>query len=270
MELRVFRRRTQLNGIVMTNKPFSFARPLWLGEVDSTNSFLRRKAGSESVDSGYVVAAHRQTAARGRMGNRWHPGHGDILFSLFWRGMVTPLAAGALPMGCALGVRDFLSLPPWKLNALCKWPNDVLVHNAKICGILTEGHTYPDGTMGLIVGIGVNMCTCPERDQQLGKKTASVEELTDWQPEEPEATLPLLLKCLTPRIREWETGGAKVVVDTMSTCLWGKGKQVRARTVEGRIEGFVSGIGENAELLLETTNGSVAISSVNALESGWE
>lgn len=255
----------------MTEDVFSFAQPVWLGEVDSTSTYLKQRAAAGDAASGFVVAAHRQTAARGRMGNLWQPApEGDIHFSFYWRGVVEPLAAGSLPMACALGVRDFLARPPLGIAALCKWPNDVLVDDAKICGILTEGGLNPDGTMGLVVGIGVNVRAWPDRDKVLGKKTAAIESCTKKPVPPAPKLLPSLLDSLQIRIRAWREHGAPAVLQEMRTCLWGVGKAVRARTTEGVVSGVVEGLGENAELLLRTDGGVVAVSSVNALERGWE
>lgn len=252
------------------DRAFCFAQPEWLGEIDSTSNYLKAKVAAGGVRSGRVVAAHRQTAARGRLGNRWRPAPGgDLTFSFYWNGVVEPLAAGALPMACALGVRDFLALPPWRVHALCKWPNDVMVNDAKICGILTEGGIGPGGTMGLVVGIGVNVRPFPDRDKELGKKTASLEELAGNVGAAPEL-LPALLDCLETRIAEWESGGTRAVLESMRGCLWGVGKQVRARTVKGNARGVVEGLGDEGELLLRDGGGITGVSSVNALESGWE
>lgn len=252
---------------------FAFARPEWLGEVDSTNTFLKVRAAAGSARPGDVVAARRQTAGRGRMGNRWlSAADGDIAFSFYWKGNVDMLAAGMLPMACALGVADFLRRPPWGIPALCKWPNDVLADDAKICGILAEGGREADGGIGLVVGIGVNVKSVPGRDDATSRRTAAVSQFVR-EPDgvgPPDLLLPPLLECLALRIGEWEEGGAGAVVRALRPRLWGIGKRVRARCPDGVVEGVVEGVGESGELLLRTDAGLTGLSSVNALENGWE
>lgn len=248
--------------------PFVFAPPFWLDSTPSTNTHLKARVAKNLAASGETIATLRQTEGRGRMGNEWlSASSGDIAFSFFWQGEAAHAAAGALPMACAVGIQDYLTT--LGIPALCKWPNDVLADGAKICGILTESTLAPGAPLSLIVGIGVNVRRSPERDRALGKKTAALEDFV-VDPSPPEYLLPALLKCLEPRIVEWEAQGAAAVVPAMRERLWGVGKTVRARTPGGVVEGVVTGIGDDAELLLETAAGKCAVSSVSALETGWE
>ena len=122
--------------------------------IDSTNVRMVELAQSESV-AGHVLLAELQTAGRGRRGRRW--------FSPFARNLAVTLGVGlssqpevfgsiSLVVGLAvadllqgLGVRD-VSL---------KWPNDVLIGGAKVCGILIELVKRADIYEG-VIGIGIN------------------------------------------------------------------------------------------------------------------
>lgn len=249
---------------------FVFAPPQWFDSLDSTNTFLKEQAATGDAASGAVVAALLQTKGRGRMGNTWHAtADGDIAMSFLWQGAISPILAGSLPMACALAVRDFLASPPWGLSALCKWPNDVLADGGKICGILTESTLHAGGNISLIVGIGINIRSNPLRDRELGRKTAAVETFAGPVSEGAHDLLPKFLACLEKRVNEWQDDGA-TIIQAMRSCLWGLGKTVSARTRNGVISGLVVGLGDDASLLLQVGEDIVPISSVNALESGWE
>lgn len=257
----------------MTDAPFSFARPEWLGEVSSTSDELKRRlAAGEFPPSGFVLAARRQTGGRGRMGNAWLSAtDGDLTFSFYRSCGEGPADLGVLPMACALGVRDFLAMAPRSLRPLCKWPNDVLVDDAKICGILAEGGPLASGGFGLVVGIGVNVRAVAGRSEILGRAAVSIEEATGREPAPPAALLPELLACLRERVAMWESGGFPAIRDDLVSCFWGIGRKVTARTPAGRVSGRVIGLGDAGELILRDEAGSeTAVSSVAAMERGWE
>lgn len=249
-----------------TKNIFRFLPPLWLDEIGSTNDYVKERAARGDLASGAVVAALRQTSGRGRMDTSWESStKGDLTFSFYWTGRSEPAAVGSLAMACALGVRDFLAC--YSVDALCKWPNDVLVGDAKICGILTEGGCT-GGVYALVVGIGVNLRQSPGREERFGRPIAVLEHYTEGDLD-PKILLPELLACLEPRIAAWREGGFAALEGDLHACLWGVGKQVSARTPRGRIEGVMHGLGRNGEMLLRQADGTeVCVSSVSALE-GW-
>ncbi len=255
----------------MNGDVFSFARPEWLGEVASTNDFLKdRAAADNNLPSGTVVAARRQTRGRGRMDSGWVSSpSGDIHLSFYWAGRVEPFQAATLPMACALGVGDFLARDPWRVESKCKWPNDVLVGEGKICGILTEAVIASEERFGVVVGIGVNIRSDPARDAALGRRTAALEDFAG-PVGAAEDLLPLLLADLEARTAAWEVGGFGAIRRDLEARWWGMGRTVSVKTSGGRVEGVVAGLGGWGELLLRGADGAITpVASVTAIEAGW-
>lgn len=249
---------------------FTFQTPVWLDEATSTSTLLKeRVALAAETPNGAVLAAKRQTRGRGRMGGNWLSSRdGDLTFSFLYRCPRPPLAAATLPMACALGVRDFLALPPWRIATRCKWPNDVMAGDAKICGILTEGGAAAAGGIDMVVGIGVNVRSLPDRDSAIGRPTAAMQDF-HVDVADAETLLPRLLACLEKRIDAWEQGGFAAVRGDLQSCLWGVGKSIAAKTSVGTATGTVEGLGVGGELvLLSPDGGTVKIASVAALD-GW-
>lgn len=246
---------------------FAFLAPEWADEAASTNDTLKERLSSAAPPpAGTVFAARRQTKGKGRLGNVWQSAEtGDLTFSFIWKGEAPLGDVGSLSLACGLGVRDFLA--ERGIDAACKWPNDVFVDGAKICGILLEGAGVgAGGGLALVAGIGLNLRHQSGRDAALGRRTASMESAQGTAPE-PEEILPPLLLCLERRIRAWRRGGFGALRADMERYLWGKGKWAAARTPSGRVEGVVSGVGEKGELLLRTAEGrEIAVGSVAALE----
>ncbi len=134
----------------------------WYERLPSTNIFLKERLALEpQLLSGTVVAVRQQTQGKGRRGRDWLSGANENLtFSILLRGEYEPHTLPAAAMAAAISVADLLGTIG--VHADLKWPNDVLVSEKKICGILSEG--VPGG---IIVGIGlnVNMQTADHIDQ---------------------------------------------------------------------------------------------------------
>ena len=121
-------------------------------EIDSTNTYAL-----EQGRVGEVYVADRQTLGRGRLGRTWHsaPGLG-LWFTVALDGLLDGLTFAA-----ALSVRDALKE---RCAPAVKWPNDILIHGKKVCGILTE---HREGRTAIGIGINVHhrMSDFPEELQ---------------------------------------------------------------------------------------------------------
>lgn len=126
-----------------------------LKTIDSTNNELKRLA-ADGEPSGTVVTAEIQTAGKGRFGRQWQSGTGGLYFSILLRPELPPgnIAAITLAAGYAvcLAVREYTHL-----DARIKWPNDIIVGNKKLCGILTEMAAQSDRLEYVVTGIGINV-----------------------------------------------------------------------------------------------------------------
>ncbi len=131
-----------------------------LDSVDSTNSWLvKGQAGSTSFGRNtpdlQVCAAEHQTAGRGRRGKTWHTPLRGVTFSLRFTVPVALVDVGGVSLLAGAAVCDCLW--QWSVaQAKIKWPNDILVNDAKLVGILVEVASHTAHTTTLIVGIGVN------------------------------------------------------------------------------------------------------------------
>ena len=144
--------------------------PSWsahiLETVDSTNAQAMRMVG-QGAKTPLLVLAEQQTAGRGRRGRKWVSPFGDNLYySLVLRidGGMRQLEGLSLLVG--LAVMDALHAMGIK-GAGLKWPNDVLVGERKIAGILLELIGDPADVCHVVIGVGINanMQACAEVDQ---------------------------------------------------------------------------------------------------------
>lgn len=128
----------------------------------STNDEARRLAEAGLPD-GTLVVADYQTAGRGRLGRVWQAPAGDcLLLSLVFRPSLAPGQAQRLTMACGLAVVDAIRAETG-LEAGLKWPNDLVVGEAKVGGLLTELELGGDRVLYAVVGIGLNVNLDPAR-----------------------------------------------------------------------------------------------------------
>ena len=129
---------------------------LCFDEIDSTNSFLKQKALEGAAD-GTVVLAEFQTAGRGRLSRSFQSPKGKgIYLSVLLRPKLPPerIACVTAMAGVAVcnAVEKICGVRPG-----LKWPNDPVMGNRKLGGILTELVMMPDGTPAAVLGIGLNV-----------------------------------------------------------------------------------------------------------------
>ena len=138
-------------------------RQIHLAQVDSTNSYLRRRLSEEpDLEECTVVTATDQTAGRGQSGHRWDATAGQNLTMTLLLHPGDLMEDGGtlfdLNILTALAVRQALQreLPPGP-EVKVKWSNDILVDGRKICGILIENSFSSSHLEASVIGIGVNV-----------------------------------------------------------------------------------------------------------------
>ena len=134
-------------------------RIIRLDEVDSTNSYLKGR-NDLLQQHGLVVIADMQTSGRGRVGREFVSLRGkNLTFSVV---LHPELPLGEIQVLSLLaGVAVSRVLEKYLNKIRLKWPNDVLVYEKKICGILLEAITIPEQSFPvLVMGIGLNTKGC--------------------------------------------------------------------------------------------------------------
>ncbi len=140
--------------------------------VDSTNEEVKRRA-LKGEEGGLIVAAEEQNSGKGRLGRMWksEPNRG-IYFTLLIRPELAPsdIASITLMAGYAvcIAIRKYTGC-----DAKIKWPNDIIIGNKKVCGILTEMAAQSDRLDFVAIGIGINVNNTYFPDE-ISKKATSL------------------------------------------------------------------------------------------------
>ncbi len=130
-------------------------------EVDSTNKVALD--AFKGGDKGKIwFAALGQSAGRGRRGRAWQSPPGNLAASLLLPMTQDAETTASLGFVAGVALHDALValVPRLETGLALKWPNDLLLHDAKLSGTLLEAHQHQD-RHGLVIGIGVNIVAAP-------------------------------------------------------------------------------------------------------------
>jgi BirA family transcriptional regulator, biotin operon repressor / biotin---[acetyl-CoA-carboxylase] ligase len=141
----------------MINTPFGQVK-IELPEVDSTNSYAARLLDSEQPVEGTVIMAHAQRSGRGQRGSVWESEpHSNLLISyIIYPRFLSADDHFTLNQVLCLSIHEFVNELVHK-NVSIKWPNDIMVGNSKIAGLLVETVIRGNKIHQCIAGIGINV-----------------------------------------------------------------------------------------------------------------
>jgi len=123
--------------------------------LPSTNIIAKQKI-KENAQDGAVIISDVQTSGRGRKNRNWSSPEGGLWFSVILYPDIPPQKGMLLTMASSVAVAQAIK-DIAGLNPIVKWPNDLLLNDKKICGILTELNAEIDRINYAVVGMGVNV-----------------------------------------------------------------------------------------------------------------
>ncbi len=129
---------------------------VWHDSLESTMS-LAFKLGLEGAQEGTVVCAEGQTKGKGRLGRVWNsPKRKGIYLSIILRPSLSLQDVSKLTLLTAVALCEAITKQT-RLSGFIKWPNDILMNQKKVSGILTELHAELDQVRFVVIGIGINV-----------------------------------------------------------------------------------------------------------------
>ena len=228
----------------------------WLEEVDSTQRVARDLARGGAPE-GTTVIAERQTAGRGRLGRQWHSPAGLNLYcSIVLRPPLAPSAVPQLALVAGAAVAAAVQ-EETGLRSGIKWPNDVLLGDRKVAGILVELESEVERVHHVIAGIGVNL-NAPRTafPPALRPKAGSLRLATGRRVDRAAFTGRLLAALEARYGRFLARGFASVRAEWESYSVL-TGAEVRVASPEGELAGRVVGLDDDGALRLRRPGGDV-------------
>ncbi len=227
--------------------------------IKSTNDKAKELVESGAKE-GVVIIAKEQIHGRGRLHGgqprKWFSPTGGIYTSIILKPAIAPHQAPKLALVSAIAMTNFLRIK-YHLKARVKWPNDVLVNDKKICGVLAEGSTQSGHLEYIIVGLGINanfdMEDLPKEVRETGtsiKKELGTEiSLTEF--------LQHFLEEFERLYIEFKENDLSPLLNTYNSLLDTPGQWIRITTAHNTFEGIAQGIDPDGGLILKLADNSV-------------
>jgi BirA family biotin operon repressor/biotin-[acetyl-CoA-carboxylase] ligase len=238
-----------------------FLKTKWMGKtihhfhtLDSTNSKAYQLA-LDGAEEGEVVISESQEKGRGRLGRQWFsPPFLNLYLSVILRPKIPPHQASLITLMAAVATADaiqkFSGLLP-----LIKWPNDILLRDRKIAGLLNEIHSEMDRIHFVILGIGVNL----NLDKRMFSKEFGA-EATSLKIETGQAiSRKIFLQTLLQELEKWYTifmkEGSAQILKAWRDRAHIKGRRVKVTSFGKALTGVAVDIDSDGALILETMGG---------------
>ncbi len=226
--------------------------------LESTNNLAKDLAKS-SEKEGEVVIAEEQTQGRGRLGRNWTSPKGNgIWMSIVVKPRIEPIEASKVTQITAASVYSALS--EMNIETSIKWPNDIILNDKKICGILTEMGSEMMQISYMVVGIGINVnLELEDIPKDLRKKATSlkIEKDKDFNRKE------LVAKILNEfeyfydlLVNENDISEAIKICREKSILI---GKKVRVIERNNEFERTAIDLTEKGELIVKDDNGNTSV-----------
>jgi len=220
--------------------------------LDSTNEEAKRLAKGGGCH-GAVIWAKQQSGGKGRLGRSWISSEGNLFVSVLLQPEKELKDLGQLSFVTAVSVIEALvDLLPEGNRLQCKWPNDILLNDRKLGGILLESFKTEDSSHHwTVVGVGINVDSHPQRMEfpAICLKDAGVELVSA------KIILSRFIHHFIECYNDWNQKGFANIRKKWTKSAWGLEQRLSARLPDSTIEGICQGIDPDGSLLLKLDNG---------------
>lgn len=206
---------------------------------------------------GIVVVADAQECGRGRFGRQWlSPPNTNLYFSLllkppFYQKDI-PLLTLMSAVASASAIREFA-----EINAAIKWPNDIMVMDKKVGGILTEVKSEGGNIIFVVIGIGINVnISLNKLPEDIRAVTTSL-KIEKGQSIDRAEFLGFILGKLEYWYKIFLKGNKRVLIDEWLMLNSTIGRSVRVQLSDGVISGIAEGIDSEGSLIIRLPSGDI-------------
>lgn len=221
--------------------------------LDSTNDYGKELAKHKCVH-GTLIVADTQTAGKGRRGRIWQSPKGStVSMSLCLEPKLPTERVAGLTLVMALAVAEAIAEVA-DVNPQIKWPNDIVVNNKKICGILTE-MCFVDAHYVVIIGVGINVNTenFPEEIRGIAGslKIESGREISR------EKLIAAVMKYFEGFYEQYEqTQDLSLLKECYEAMLVNQGREVQVLDPKAAYTGIAKGITDDGNLVVVCQDGT--------------
>lgn len=235
---------------IPANTVFTGKNLVFVPECPSTNLLAIETSRKSAAVEGTVVITDCQTAGRGQRGNSWEAEPGlNLTFSLILKpGFLALYKQFLLNVVTSLALKDYLG--DKTTDTFIKWPNDILVHQKKISGILIENQVQGGLLLTSVVGIGFNLNQTAFRSPA----ATSLALVTGRQHDKNEELAGILGR-LESRYLRLRSGDERRLVDEYLDGLYWRGQPHLFSSGGIRFEGTIEDVDDDGRLRVRTAQG---------------
>ncbi len=224
-------------------------------EVDSTN-LVARKLADEGAPEGTIIIAESQRSGKASRGKKWISPSGGVWMTMILRPDVEPNKAPQLTIVTGVAVAETL-IQECGLDVEIKWPNDILIGDKKVCGILTEVKADIESVEYVLVGIGIDLNVdldifppelrgiATSLQAELEREIRGAELIQNF------------LQSFEINYNEFKDGNFHYILNKWRRLSKTIGKYVELHQKGGVIRGEAVGISRNGRLILEMDDGTL-------------
>jgi BirA family biotin operon repressor/biotin-[acetyl-CoA-carboxylase] ligase len=217
-------------------------------EIESTMDIAKNLARNDCPDFTVVIAGS-QNRGRGRLKRTWLSSAGGLYFTIVLRPQMPPVLSSRVGFAAAMILAKTLRRR-FDIEAVVKWPNDILVDGKKISGMLSEMEAEADMVSFINIGIGINVNNDPGKSEPMATSLRNI--LGRKIPKKP---------LLSGFLNEFESyinsSDLDLVVSEWKKYSVTLNSYVKIITGQEVSEGFALDVDENGALLLRLDNGSI-------------
>ncbi len=217
-------------------------------ELPSTNRTLVERSRTLDTGKTHVLVADIQTAGVGRRGKQWFSKAGNISFSV--------LSHFDLPIGKMTGLSLVTGVTVAQvlkkltgIQSALKWPNDVMVNDGKLAGLLIEVPRSTSSSCDVVTGIGINHAAFRD-DEQVGQRAISICDLGSRHVTRSEL-IGYLVSDLIANYAKYETQGLSAFMQQWNKLDFLLGKDVTVLLGDKQMYGVANGLSDSGELLVK-------------------
>ena len=225
-------------------------------EVKSTNTVAKFLA-KNGAENGTVVISEKQTDAKGRSGKAWASPIGGIWLSLIVKPNVDYSKLPMITIGTGVAVAKAIERTGINFAEI-KWPNDIIIHDKKVCGILTEAVTTFNTIDSVIIGVGIDAnIDIDDFPEELKDGTTTLSDELGRKEDE-NVLIRLFLEEFEKIAETFNDGDYESILKDWRKRSYSVGKIVEVREPFNKnFDAYVVGIGREGALIVEKIDGTL-------------
>lgn len=228
-------------------------RKVYYFEVVSSTMDAAMELGIKAAPEGTIIIAEGQTKGRGRLGRHWSsPKYKGIYLSLLLRPKILPQQAPLLTLMSAVSVCEAIK-ETVGLEAQIKWPNDIMIQQKKLGGILTELSAEMDNVRFIVLGIGINV---NNNRKSLVVGATSLKEQKKENISRRDLLQEILCK-IEINYLCFQEKGPRAIIEKWHGFNFTLGRRIRVSCQKERIEGLALDIDSDGGLLVRKDSGLI-------------